>query len=329
MQNYSVKRLQNEMKSITSQMNLLLVEDDVLIRTQIKKLLLKFFQNVDEAGDGAAALTLYKKREYEIVLTDITMPNMNGIELARAIKDLSSSQIVLVLSAESQSSRFIELINIGIDGFIPKPLKIEQLLEVLLAKAHIINDLKMKKYYSDMLDEANEQLRMSNVALESALAKCAPIFEARSGMSQEYLSAEDFLEKYAIEQEFLNDELSLLEEEFNLLILSMQSQSSGKSMQKLLEILEAYVRIAKELEFFYSFGQKGEAILKELVKRSDARLTLKTLLPHLTRLFDELEDFRKEIFEYKSGINLHLLMQNLLESLTQIHSTLVVISAKE
>lgn len=329
MHNYSAKKIQNEMKSITSEMNLLLVEDDVLIRTQIKKLLLNFFQNVDEAEDGTTALALYKRKTYEIVLTDITMPNMNGIELARAIREFSKTQVLLVLSAESQSSRFIELINIGIDGFIPKPLKIEQLLEVLLAKAQVIHDLKMKQYYSNMLDETNEQLRLSNVALESALVKYSHSLHLQRSSSENYFSAEDFFKEYTIENEFLNEELSLLAEEFNLLILTMDSQSSGKSMQKLLEILESYVRIANDIEFFYPFADKGKVIIQELVQRVDARATLHMLLPYLISLFDQIEDCRKEMFEYQSGLDLHLLLETLLESLSNIHTMLLTSSSKE
>ena len=322
MNSNSIKELQGELRSISSEMNLLLVEDDALIRTQIKKLLLKFFYNVDEAEDGVVALALYKKREYDIVLTDITMPNMNGVDLSKAIKDINKEQTLLVLSAESQVSRFVELINIGIDGFIPKPLRVEQMLEILVNKARLIDNAKMKKYYSEMLDEANEQLRLSNVALEISLLKSKYSIESQSSISQEYFTAEEFLQQYEIDEESLNEELSSLEEEFNILVLSMQSQSSGKNTQKLLEILETYIKIANGLEFFWAFGEKGEAILREFERRTDSRAVLELLLPLLTNLFDQMEETRKEIFEYKSGINLHLLLDDLLASLDNIYATL-------
>jgi YesN/AraC family two-component response regulator len=75
----------------TKNYNVLLVDDEEEIREGMKTLLKKFFNNVDIAVNGQDGLSKYIKNNYDIVITDLTMPKMNGIELMNKIKNLNYS----------------------------------------------------------------------------------------------------------------------------------------------------------------------------------------------------------------------------------------------
>ncbi|MCD4667524.1 MAG: response regulator transcription factor [Sulfurimonas sp.] len=119
------------LKKYTSQMSILFAEDYEELHKSILRILKSLFKSVDGAYDGLQALSLYKKNSYDFVLSDISMPNMNGIELAQHIKKIDSMQKIIVLSAHRDANYLHELINIGIHRFVEKPISLENLIDEL------------------------------------------------------------------------------------------------------------------------------------------------------------------------------------------------------
>jgi len=123
--------------SITNNLRLLYVEDNKESREQAYKLFKNYFSNIDIAVDGEEGLEYYKNynketnKYYDLIITDIEMPNMNGIDMSKAIYKINEKQIIIVVSAYSDKKYFIDLINIGIEGFIQKPLSFDQVLDTL------------------------------------------------------------------------------------------------------------------------------------------------------------------------------------------------------
>jgi len=123
--------------SVTSKLNVLFVEDNDDSRIQALKLFENYFRVVDVAIDGEDALNKYKQfrldtnRYYDLVITDIEMPKMDGIALVKEIYKIEPKQPIIVISAYSDKKYFIDLINIGVDGFIQKPLSFEQVTDAL------------------------------------------------------------------------------------------------------------------------------------------------------------------------------------------------------
>lgn len=124
------KNLLKELKFYASSLNILIVEDDYELRQSLKELLETLFREVDIAKDGLDALKKYKENKYDIVLTDINMPIMNGVDLSRELRILNKEQCILVLSAYIDDF-VIDLIDIGIQGLIIKPYDIEKFIMVL------------------------------------------------------------------------------------------------------------------------------------------------------------------------------------------------------
>lgn len=110
----------------------LYVEDEPEIRAEMKEMLETLFSRVVTAENGALALELYRKEPFVLVITDINMPEMTGIEFIQAIQQTHPQQAILVTSAYSDATNLIPLINLGIGSFILKPLN----WKVFLALVH-------------------------------------------------------------------------------------------------------------------------------------------------------------------------------------------------
>ena len=120
-----------ELKELTKDMNVLYVEDDQLIREEVGKFLSRIFATVDLAEDGQDGLEQYKNGSYDIVISDINMPKMNGIDMSKNILKELPSQSIIIISAHNESEYLLELINAGIDYYALKPINMKQLSDVI------------------------------------------------------------------------------------------------------------------------------------------------------------------------------------------------------
>lgn len=120
-----------KLKKYAANCSMLYVEDDEVIRTATTSFLGRFFSDIVLAEDGALGLEAYKSREFDIVITDINMPNMNGIEMIGAIKDLKYEQPIIVTSAYNDSENLMQLLEFDVNRFVLKPFNNKQFLYVL------------------------------------------------------------------------------------------------------------------------------------------------------------------------------------------------------
>ncbi len=117
----------------TKDLSLLLVEDYEPLRTDMEELFRDLFKEVVVAENGKEALELYEKfdKKFDIIITDIQMPIMNGIELCQEILSVNPNQQIIVLSAYTESEYLLKLINLGIAQFITKPIEYSELTDTL------------------------------------------------------------------------------------------------------------------------------------------------------------------------------------------------------
>lgn len=114
-----------ELKNIT----LLYVEDDEMVREQIKPILERLFKYAFIGIDGVDGLEIYKqnKDSIDIVVTDINMPNMNGLEMIAKINELNTSIPIIVTTAHTDSNFMLDAINLNVDKYMSKPIQIKDL----------------------------------------------------------------------------------------------------------------------------------------------------------------------------------------------------------
>ena len=110
-----------EITQYTNMLSALYVEDNKDLREQTVGFLNKVFNHVSYAVDGAEGIEMYQQREYDIVITDIEMPNKNGLEMIEEIRKVNPDQQIIVTSGYDDVKYLMPLINMGIDRFHIKP----------------------------------------------------------------------------------------------------------------------------------------------------------------------------------------------------------------
>ena len=122
------------------------VEDDLATQKLIKKILNRHCKEVFVANDGAEGLALYKKIHPNIVISDIVMPNMNGMEMSEKIRELNPKQIISLFTAYNEPEFKKKASELQIDAYIMKPLDEKQFFSSLNYLAMAFHtDIEIKK----------------------------------------------------------------------------------------------------------------------------------------------------------------------------------------
>ena len=112
--------------------NILICDDAAFMRMMIKDILTKNGYNVaGEAENGAKAVEKYNELKPDLVLMDITMPEMDGIQALKKIKEGAPDAVVIMCSAMGQQAMVIESIQAGAKDFIVKPFQADRVLEAV------------------------------------------------------------------------------------------------------------------------------------------------------------------------------------------------------
>lgn len=335
--------LVKNLKEIAYDMRLLLVEDDTTLLAQMKTFLSRFFNSIDTAENGIEALFLYGEKNFDLVLTDLTMPHMGGIELAENIRELNSEQNIIIMSGDSESDKLITLINLGIDGFLLKPVDMNRVLTQLNKSAQAIYDHKMFDYLSATLEDTNQELRKSNAELQMALSEIkrlslkqpekTTIQVQSSGRElnddekmmlytrSEKMSAAEFHSVHPFELDKTNEDLEILEDNFNVLLVNAERNINHETLSILSQIVHAY---AKELEMIPQFSALSYGI-QQLACTFDSVedvSKIPAIMPMLTSLFDNLEQWRRGIFFYRNVEDIHYMDNSLISDALSLQGML-------
>lgn len=312
------------LREIGFEMRVLLVEDDVVIQQQLKTFLLRFFGHVDSADHGVEALELYNRHRYDLVITDLTMPLMGGVELAANIRAINPNQKILVVSAHSESDRLIELINIGVDGFMLKPIDMDRILDSLTRTCQSVYDHKMLQYFNTLLEQTNQELKESNMELEATLNKLQQVREGEgdrfAAQSEAIATSEedDFEENYDLDK--INAALLRIEDDFNLLLVSSDRNTNQTLLGALNMLLKQYTHEIEVMPPFHAI----RTLLVDLTQCFEAiheeAENMDFLIPSIISLFDHFEQWRRTIFVYRKTDDLHFMDEYLMSKMGEILS---------
>ena len=120
-----------QMIKYTSNLKLLYVEDNKSVMETTLLVLEKLFQNITVAVDGKDGLEKFNLYSFDLVITDINMPKLNGLDMIKEIRSINKDIPILVLSAYNETEYFMSSIKLGVDGYLIKPINTNQFLDVL------------------------------------------------------------------------------------------------------------------------------------------------------------------------------------------------------
>ena len=139
----------------TKNLKILYVEDDENISKHVNEILQSLFKKVVFCKDGQDGLYEYKRGEFDIVLTDLYMPRLDGLQMIEKIVSINPKQIISVFTGKEESSSLKKLINLNINSFLLKPLDKEQLAKTLQRLAKIIVNEKLMNNYLKNIEHTN------------------------------------------------------------------------------------------------------------------------------------------------------------------------------
>ena len=116
---------------VLKELKILLVEDEENLARLLKEAIGDNFHSFTIAADGLEGIELFKKIKPDIVITDIMMPRLSGLEMAKRLKEINSDTPIIILSAFSEKEKLFSAIDIGITKYFLKPFDTEELLEYI------------------------------------------------------------------------------------------------------------------------------------------------------------------------------------------------------
>ena len=173
----------------TYNLNLLYVEDDENTMEYTLLLLNELFNNIVVAKNGKEGLEKFQENKIDIVITDINMPIMNGIEMSKEIKLIDKTTPILIFSALTNVNTFIEAINVNVDGYLLKPIEMDQFIKSLYKSIMSLNNrnenIKYKYALEQMVAEKVEELREKDKLLFQQ-AKMASMGEMMDAIAHQW-----------------------------------------------------------------------------------------------------------------------------------------------
>jgi PAS domain S-box-containing protein len=186
------KELHKTLEKLKS-FKLLYVEDDKTSQLIVLKILETFFDTIITTSNGKEAYKLFNKHRkdnpFDIIITDIDMPIMDGIELAKRIRKKDEFIPLLFLSSHENSKYFLDSIDIGIDGYLYKPFDFDKFMFYI---KRIVKNLKLKNEQQENLKLQNKKLKNLNYKYEYLLKTLNKnVIYSRTDLSGNIIEASD------------------------------------------------------------------------------------------------------------------------------------------
>ena len=119
------------MESLVQTASILVVDDEENAREGLSKILSKEGYRVETASNGKEAIDNLKRQRYDLVITDMRMPLMDGFEVLREIKKMDENIGVIMITAYGEVESYLEAMNMGAFEYINKPVRVNELKRVI------------------------------------------------------------------------------------------------------------------------------------------------------------------------------------------------------
>lgn len=177
---------EERLKKYSEGLNILYVEDEEMLRQLFDETFSSYFKKIDYAENGEEGLRLYKENEYSIVVSDIKMPVMNGIEMIEEIKKIKPRQPIVVTSGYADTEKLVKLIQLGLTNFIMKPVNVKTFINIMIKVAmNIINEAELEHYKTsleNMVRDKTADLKRTNEWLQRTMNLYKAVLDDHSEM---------------------------------------------------------------------------------------------------------------------------------------------------
>ena len=155
------------MKETSLDISVLYVEDELSTRDKVARILKREVRRLFLAENGKDGLALFELHHPDIVITDIKMPIMDGLEMAERIKAICKDVHVILTTAHGEADYFMKSINVGVDKYLLKPVDVSILVRTLREMAHTIGIARELKEKTTLLEEYKRAVDESSIVCKT------------------------------------------------------------------------------------------------------------------------------------------------------------------
>jgi len=142
-----------ELVSFTKSLQILYVEDNQEARESFLDLLKNFFTDIVTAVDGEEGFKKFQSKHFDLVISDIRMPKLNGIEMSKKIREIDCTIPIIIATAHKENDLLLESIEVGTSAYLLKPINFKKLEKVLKQTCEKIYYMKRLEEYEASLEE--------------------------------------------------------------------------------------------------------------------------------------------------------------------------------
>jgi len=293
-------------------LRILYVEDDEILAKITTKVFSSYFKTVDVAVNGEEGLALYQsyKKEtgefYDLVFTDINMPIRDGISMSREIKIENPNQTLVFITASNEMTRLQDAINVGGNGFLIKPVGLEQLQVVLYTTTQKVFEHKLvSEYYEEIeslnlqLQNKNQELQERNSELEKSLRMLNTVVEKEAIKEAKQVP---FDESSVEDKNLYNEQLDELEQadvvelaeicadiDGAIITILASDGSTTATLESLPLIIEGFNKFSSTISYYTVFNNLASALSSFVSSLENAPLP--STKEEVVNIFTLLESF--------------------------------------
>lgn len=185
--------------SDNSHAKILVVDDELSMREFLELMLSQEGYAVECAENGKEALKFIKKKKYDLVLTDIKLGDISGLDVLRAAKKENNETVVILISAYATTETAVEAMNDGAYDYVPKPFDNNELKDTILRsldlktishdKAIIDDETKGHLYFGNMIGSSPAMKQIYNIIEQAAKTKTNVLITGESGTGKELIAS--------------------------------------------------------------------------------------------------------------------------------------------
>jgi DNA-binding NtrC family response regulator len=177
---------------------ILVVDDEEQMRDLLAKVLERKGYQVSVCGDGTQALAFLEREPVDLVITDVRMPGLNGMEALRAIKELNSEIVVLIMTAFGSIDQAVQAVKEGAYDYINKPFKIDEILltiEKALEERHLRHEvstlrqeLRTRYHFENLIGKSRAMQEVFGLIEQVAGSRSTVMVYGKSGTGKELVA---------------------------------------------------------------------------------------------------------------------------------------------
>ncbi|MCX6051209.1 MAG: EAL domain-containing protein [Campylobacterales bacterium] len=157
--------IHQKLNSVAKNISVLYSEDEEDTREQYENIFKLLYKDVKSVENGKEALEEYNKKKYDLIITDLTMPKMSGVDLISEILKINPNQHIIIMTAHNTNENLRNSIEFQVDGILLKPVSMDKLFQLLYKVSHLIDIDKKDIIYSEKDKKLTNLLENNDQAL--------------------------------------------------------------------------------------------------------------------------------------------------------------------